>query len=66
MKLKHSSGPLHHRVQTSPKFNEEVDIEPFLPLSQILMSLKSHIDPTKGIFVLVQQEYDDNQLYFYT
>ena len=64
MKLKHSSGPLHRRVQTCPKFNEEVDIENFLPLSQILMSLKSHIDPTKGIFVLVQQEYDDEPVIF--
>ena len=30
-------------------FNEEVDIESFLPLSQILMSLTSYSCPTKGI-----------------
>lgn len=41
-----------------------MDIESFLPLSQILTSLKYHKDPTKGIFVMVQQEYDDNSVTF--
>ena len=45
-------------------FNAEVDIEPYLPLSQILMSLKSHRDPTKGLFVMVQQEYDNEPVTF--
>ena len=44
--------------------NTEVDIEPYLPLSQILMSLKSHCDPTKGLFVMVQQEYYDEPVNF--
>ena len=44
--------------------NAEVDIEPYLPLSQILMSLKSHRDPTKGLFVMVQQKYDDEPVPF--
>ena len=44
--------------------NAEVDIEPYLPLSQILMSLKSHSDPAKGLFVMVQQEYDDEPVTF--
>ena len=39
--------------------NAEVDIETYIPLSQILMSLKSYRDHTKGLFVMVQQEYDD-------
>ena len=34
----------------------EADIEPYLPLSQILLSLKSHRDPTKGLFVMIQQD----------
>ena len=37
----------------------EADIEPYLPLSQILLSLKSHHDPIKGLFVMIQHEYDD-------
>ena len=41
-----------------------MDIEPHLPLSQILMSLKSHRDPTKGLFVMAQQEYDDEPVTF--
>ena len=41
-----------------------MDIEPYLPLSQILMSLKSHRDPTKGLFVMAQQEYDDEPVTF--
>ena len=44
--------------------NAEVNIEPYLPLSQILMSLKSHCDPTKGIFVMVHHEYDDEPINF--
>ena len=36
--------------------NAEVGIEPYLLLSQILMSLKCHSDPTKGFFVIVEQE----------
>lgn len=32
----------------------EVDIESFLPLSQILTSLKSHREPTKEMFMKVQ------------
>ena len=42
----------------------EVNIEPYLPLSQILMSLKPHRDPTKGLFVMVQQKYDDESVTF--
>ena len=41
-----------------------MNIEPHLPLSQILMSLKSHRDPTKGLFVMAQQEYDDEPVTF--
>ena len=48
---------LHH-------VNAEVDIEPYLSLSHILMSLKSHNDQTKGLFVMVQQEYDDEPVTF--
>ena len=33
--------------------NAEIETEPYLPLSQILMSLKSYKDPTKGLFVMV-------------
>ena len=44
--------------------NVEVDIEPYLPLSQILMSLKSRRDPTKGLLVMVQHEYDDESVTF--
>ena len=40
-------------------FNAEVDIEPFLPLSQILMILKSHRDLTKGVLIIVQHYCDD-------
>ena len=39
--------------------NAEVDTEPYLQILQILMSLKYHRDPTKGHFVMVPQEYDD-------
>ena len=28
------------------------------------MSLKSHSDPTKGLFVVIQQEYDDETVTF--
>ena len=42
----------------------EVDIELYLSLSQILMSLKSHRDPTKGLFMMVQQEYGDEPVTF--
>ena len=35
----------------------EVEVEPYLPLSQILMSLPSHTDPTRKPFVMVQQTY---------
>ena len=28
------------------------------------MSLKSHRDPTKGLFVMIQQEYDDELVIF--
>ena len=34
--------------------NAEIETESYLPLSQILMSLKSYKDPTKGLFVMVQ------------
>ena len=44
--------------------NTEVDIELFLPLSQILVSLKFHKDQTKGIFVITQQKYDDEPVTF--
>ena len=44
--------------------NPEIETEPYLPLSQILMSLKSYKDPTKGLFVMVQQQYDDEPVTF--
>ena len=40
-------------------FNTEIKTKPYLPLSQIIMSLKSYKDPMKGLFVMVQQQYDD-------
>ena len=36
-------------------FNAEIEIELYLPLSQILMSLKSYKYLTKGLFVNIQQ-----------
>ena len=36
-----------------------MDIELSLLLSQVLMCLKSHRDPTKGLFVMIQHDYDD-------
>ena len=50
---------MHYGVQISPKFNAEVDVEPFLPLSQMLTSLKSHRYSIKWPFVIVHQEYND-------
>ena len=44
--------------------NAKIETEPYLPLSQILMSLKSYKDPTKGLFVMVQQQYDDEPVTF--
>ena len=41
-----------------------MDIESYLLLSQILMSLKFHRDHTKGLFVMVQHEYDDAPVTF--
>ena len=34
-------------------------MELLLPLSQILMNFKSHKDPTKEFFMMIQQEYVD-------
>ena len=45
--------------------NVEIKTELCLPLSQILMSLKSYKDQTKGLFVMVQQQYDDEPLTFF-
>ena len=42
----------------------EVEVEPCLPLSQILMSLLSYKDPTRKLFVMVQQTYDDEPVTF--
>jgi len=44
--------------------NAKIETEPYVPLSQILMSLKSYKDPTKGLFVMVQQQYDDEPVTF--
>ena len=44
--------------------NAEIEIEPYLPLSYILMRLKSYKDSTKGLFVMVQQQYDDELVTF--
>ena len=56
MKFKHSAF-LQDLCTTEYKHlqnvNAEVDIEPYLLLSQIRMSLKSHRDPTRGLFVMV-------------
>ena len=43
--------------------NAEVDIELYLPLLYIITSLKSHRDQ-KRLFVMVQQEYDDEPVAF--
>ena len=40
-------------------FNIEVKVNPFPPLLQILMSLRSHRHPTKQLFMTIQQTYDD-------
>ena len=42
----------------------EVEVEPYLPLSQILMSLLSYKDTTRKLFVMVQQRYDDEPVTF--
>ena len=42
----------------------EVEAESCLPLSQILMSLLSHKDPTRKLFVMIQQTYDDEPVTF--
>ena len=42
----------------------KIETEPYLLLSQILMSSKSHKNLTKGIFVMVQQQYDDAPVTF--
>ena len=44
--------------------NVEIVTEPYLLLSQILTSLKSYKDSTKGLFVMVQQQYDDELVMF--
>ena len=63
MKFKHNSF-LQYLCTTEYKhlqnINTEVDIEPFLLLSQILMILKSRRNLTKGLFVMIEQEYDDD------
>ena len=41
-----------------------MNIELYLPLSQLLMSPKPYRDPTKGIFVMVQHDYDDEPVAF--
>ena len=56
MKFKHNAF-LQDLCTTEYKyllnFNTEVGIEPFLPLSQISMSLKSYRDPTHRLFAMV-------------
>ena len=42
----------------------EVEVEPYLPLSQILMSLLSHKDITRKLFIMVQQTYADEPVTF--
>ena len=44
--------------------NTEIETEPYLLLSHILMSLKSDKISTKEIFVMVQQQYDDEHITF--
>ena len=44
--------------------NTEIETEPYLPLSQILMSLKLYKDPTKSLFVMAQQQYVDEPVTF--
>ena len=51
----------HRRLQN---INMEIETAPYLPLSQILMSLEFYKDPTKGIFVMVQQQYDNESVTF--
>ena len=67
MKFKHSAF-LQDLCTTEYKHlqnvNAEVDIEPYFLLLQIRMSLKSHRDPTKGLFVIVQQKYNDELVTF--
>ena len=46
--------------------NAEIETEPYLQLSQILMSLESYKNPTKGLFVMVQQQdYDESVTFSY-
>ena len=40
--------------------NVEIETAPILPLLQIITSLKSYKDSTKELFVLIQQQYDDD------
>ena len=44
--------------------HDEVEVEPYLSLSQILISLLSHKDPTRKLFFMVQQTYDDEPVLF--
>ena len=45
--------------------NTEIETEPYLPLSHIFMSLKSYKNLTKGLFVMVHQQYDDALITFF-
>ena len=60
---------LHGLFSTSYKHlqnvNAEINVEYFLPLSQILISLRSHEDPTKTLCVMIQQKYDNDLVTFF-
>ena len=44
--------------------NVKIETEPYLPLLQFLMSLKFYKDLTKGLFVTIRQQYDDEPVTF--
>ena len=55
---------MFNKLPTPTNVNAEVDEVPFLTPSQILMSLRLHKKPTKKLFVMVQQCYDDEPTTF--
>ena len=67
MKYKQSTF-LQDLCSTSYKYlqniHTEVEVEPYLPLHQILMSLLSHKDPTRKSFVMIQHTYDNEPVTF--
>ena len=49
---------MYYTMQTLTEYiNAEVNMESFLPLLQILTSLRSHNDQTKHLFVTIGQQY---------